>query len=165
MNLINNSKELVNEFKDFITKGNVIDLAVAVIVGGAFTSIVSSLVKDVITPLIALALRPFGGQPDFSKYAIGAHQVVEAAHKTMENGKEVLVPGKTVLEGGIMYGNFLNALVSFVIVAAVIFFGIVKPMATLKALAKKKEDEAPPPPPPADIALLTEIRDLLKSKS
>ena len=63
-----------------------------------------------------------------------------------------------------MYGNFLNAMVSFMIVAAVIFFGIVKPMARLKAMAKKKEDDAPPPPTPADIALLTEIRDLLKSK-
>jgi large conductance mechanosensitive channel len=67
---------LIKEFKDFITKGNVIDLAIAVIVGAAFTGIVNSLVKDVITPLIALALRPLGGQPDFSKYAIGAHEVV-----------------------------------------------------------------------------------------
>lgn len=142
---------LIKEFKDFITKGNVIDLAVAVIVGAAFTGIVNSLVKDVITPLIALALKPFGGEPDFSKYAIGAHKVVK--------------DGKEVLEGGIMYGNFLNALVSFLIVASVIFFGIVKPMAKLKAITQKKADEAPPPPPPADVVLLTEIRDLLKSKS
>ena len=151
MNLFKNSKELIGEFKDFITTGNVIDLAVAVIVGGAFTSIVTSAVKDVITPAIALVLKHFGGQPDFSKYAIGAHKVVAP-------------DGKIVLEGGIMYGNFLNALVSFMIVAAVIFFGIVKPLAKLKALAKKKEDDAPPPPPPADVVLLTEIRDLLKSK-
>jgi large conductance mechanosensitive channel len=64
-----------------------------------------------------------------------------------------------------MYGNFLNALVGFLIVAAVVFFGIVKPMTKLKALTKKKEDEAPPPPPPAEVVLLTEIRDLLKNKA
>jgi len=67
-----------------------------------------------------------------------------------------------VLEGGIMYGNFLNALVSFIIIAAVIFFVFVKPMAKLKAITEKKAAEAPPPPPPEEIKLLTEIRDLLK---
>ena len=142
---------LVSEFKDFTLKGNVIDLAVGVIIGGAFSGIVTSLVKDVITPLIAVVLAPFGGQPDFSKYAL-------FAHKSMKDGKEVL-------EGGIMYGNFLNALVGFVIIAAVIFFVFVKPMNHLKAVAAKKAGEAPPPPTPADVALLTEIRDLLKAKA
>lgn len=142
---------LASEFKDFTLKGNVIDLAVGVIIGGAFGGIVSSLVKDVITPLIAAVLAPFGGQPDFSKYAL-------FAHKGMKDGKEVL-------EGGIMYGNFLNALVGFVIIALVIFFVFVKPMNHLKAVAAKKAGEAPPPPPAADVALLTEIRDLLKAKA
>ena len=142
---------LISEFKDFTLKGNVIDLAVGVIIGAAFSGIVSSLVKDVITPLIALVLTPFGGQPDFSKYALFAHKVVK--------------DGKESLEGGIMYGSFLNALVGFIIIAAVIFFVFVKPMNHLKAIAAKKEEEAPPPPPPADVILLTEIRDLLKSKT
>ncbi len=151
MSLLQKSSGLVKEFKDFITKGNVVDLAVAVIIGGAFTGIVSSMVKDIITPIIALILRPIGGQPDFSKYALFAHVATDK-------------DGKQVLEGGIMYGNFLNAMVSFLIIAAVIFFGIVKPMAKLKALAQKKEAEAPPPAPTAEVVLLTEIRDLLKGK-
>ena len=143
---------LISEFKDFTLKGNVIDLAVGVIIGGAFGGIVSSLVKDVITPLIAAVLAPFGGQPDFSKYALFAHKVIAK-------------DGKETLEGGIMYGNFLNALVGFIIIAAVIFFVFVKPMNHLKAIAAKKAAEAPPAPPAADVALLTEIRDLLKNKA
>jgi len=139
---------IIKDFKEFITKGNVVDLAVGVIIGGAFGGIVTSLVKDVITPIIALILAPIGGQPDFSKYALFAHKAVK--------------DGKEVLEGGIMYGNFLNALVSFIIIAAVIFFVFVKPMAKLKALTEKKAAEAPPPPTPEEIKLLTEIRDLLK---
>jgi len=64
---------IIKDFKEFITKGNVVDLAVGVIIGGAFGGIVTSLVKDVITPIIALILAPIGGQPDFSKYALFAH--------------------------------------------------------------------------------------------
>ena len=141
---------LVKDFKDFVTKGNVVDLAVGVIIGSAFGGIVTSLVKDVITPIIALILTPIGGQPDFSKYALFAHKVTK--------------DGKEVLEGGIMYGSFLNALVSFLIIAAVIFLVFVKPMAKLKAVTERKAAAAPPPPTPPEIVLLTEIRDLLKKQ-
>jgi large conductance mechanosensitive channel len=137
---------MLKEFKDFVTKGNVMDLAVAVIIGGAFGKIVDSLVKDVITPVIGL----FGGQPDFSSIVIG--------------GKTVLKEGKEVIEGGIMVGNFLNAVIGFLILAAVIFFVFVKPMARLKALGAKPAAPAAPPEPPADVKLLTEIRDLLKPR-
>lgn len=122
-------KNLIDEFKAFILKGNVLDLAVGVMIGGAFGKIVDSVVKDLITPLIGM----IGGQPDFSSIKLG----------------------------GIMIGNFLNSLISFLILAAVVFFCIVKPASKLMA-AMKKEEAAAPPPPPADIALLTEIRDLLK---
>ena len=139
---------IVNEFKTFITKGNVVDLAVGVIIGGAFGKIVDSMVKDIITPIIGL----IGGQPDFSSIAIGAHKAVK--------------DGKEILEGGIMVGNFINAVVAFLILAAVVFFLLVKPMNKLMAAMKRGEEVAPaaPPAPAADVVLLTEIRDLLKSK-
>ena len=135
---------MLNEFKTFILKGNVLDLAVGVIIGGAFGKIVDSMVKDVIMPLVG----KIGGQPDFSSIAIGATKV-------MKDGKEVL-------EGGIMIGNFVNAVVGFLILAAVVFFVIVKPANALMSGMKKKEVAGPPPPPPEDVKLLTEIRDLLK---
>lgn len=135
---------MLDEFKKFILKGNVLDLAVGVIIGGAFGKIVDSMVKDVIMPLVGKV----GGQPDFSSIAIGATKV-------MKDGKEIL-------EGGIMIGNFLNAVVGFLILAAVVFFVIVKPANALMSRMVKKEDPGPPPPPPADVVLLTEIRDLLK---
>ena len=135
---------MLNEFKSFILKGNVLDLAVGVIIGGAFGKIVDSMVKDVIMPLVG----KIGGQPDFSSIAIGATKV-------MKDGKEVL-------EGGIMIGNFVNAVVGFLILAAVVFFVIVKPANALMSGMKKKEVAGPPPPPPEDVKLLTEIRDLLK---
>ena len=144
---------LLNEFKAFIMKGNVVDLAVGVIIGGAFGKIVESMVKDVITPIIGLV----GGQPDFSGIALWAHQAVDP--KTHE---AIMKDGKAVLEGGLMIGNFLNALIGFLIIAAVVFFAIIKPLNALQSMAKKKEAEAPPAPPAPDVALLTEIRDLLK---
>ena len=92
-------KNLVEEFKSFILKGNVITLAVGVIIGGAFGKIVDSMVKDIITPLIG----KIGGAPDFSGIAIGATKVVK--------------DGKEVLEGGIMIGSFINAAIAFLIMA------------------------------------------------
>ncbi len=142
---------ILGEFKAFISKGNVMDLAVGVIIGGAFSSIVTSLVKDVITPAIGM----LGAAPDFSQIAIGAHEV-------MKNGAAVLGPdGKPLLEGGIMIGNFLNSVVAFLILAAVVFFFIVKPMNAL--MAKMRKPDAPADlPPPEEIVLLREIRDSLK---
>ena len=122
---------LIQEFKAFALKGNVLDLAVGVIIGGAFGKIVDSVVKDIIMPLIGKV----GGQPDFSSIAIGATKV-------MKDGKEVL-------EGGIMIGNFLNAVVAFVILAAVVFFVIVKP--ATKLMAPKPAPPAPAGPPPATL--------------
>jgi large conductance mechanosensitive channel len=135
---------ILGEFKAFISKGNVMDLAVGVIIGAAFKSVVDSLVKDVITPIIGL----FGGAPDFSRFVIGGH--------------EVMVKGESVIQGGIMIGNFLNAVVSFLILAAVVFFFIVKPMNRLMATITKPAPAPVAPPTPEDVLLLREIRDSLK---
>ncbi len=124
---------MLKEFKAFAMRGNVVDLAVGVIIGGAFGKIVGSFIDDVITPL---ALKP----------ALEAANLTELAELTVF--------------GTVKYGNFLSAVINFVIVAFVLFL-IIKGM---NAATKKKEGLPPsaPPPPPADIILLTEIRDLLK---
>lgn len=122
-------------FKDFVLRGNVVDLAVGVIIGAAFGGIVDSMTKDIITPIIGAA----GGQPDFS----------------------------AIKAGPIGIGAFINAVISFLIKAAVVYFVIVKPFqALMEKLNKPAPAAAPavPPPPPADVVLLTEIRDLLKSR-
>ena len=120
---------IVSEFKDFISKGNVMDLAVGVIIGAAFSAIVTSLVSDVITPAL---LNP----------ALKAAQVSDLADL------------KT--DGGILYGKFLAAIISFLVIAFVIFLMV-------KGLNKMKKPEvAPPPAGPTQEELLTQIRDLLK---
>ena len=135
---------IASEFKEFIARGNVIDLAVGVVIGGAFGKIVSSLVEQVVMPPIGLIT----GGVDFSQLKI----VLKAAD---------LVAKKP--EVAIAYGAFLNTLIQFVIIAAVIFL-MVKAINSLK----RKEAEAPPAAPPAPTAsqaLLTEIRDLLARKA
>ena len=119
-------------FKDFILRGNVVDLAVGVIIGAAFGGIVDSMTKDIITPIIGM----MGGQPDFSAYKIGA----------------------------IGIGSFINAVISFLIKALVVYFVIVKPFAAL--LERLNPPPAPGEPPvPAEVKLLTEIRDTLKART
>lgn len=120
---------MLKEFKEFAMKGNVIDLAIGVVIGGAFGKIVSSLVDDVITPLI---LNP----------------ALKAAN--LSNIADLKI-------GAIKYGSFLSNVISFIIIAFVLFL-IVKGINA----SKKKEEAAPPPPTPEDIALLREIRDALK---
>ena len=134
------AKGFMAEFKKFISRGNVVDMAVGVVVGGAFTGIVNSLVKDVIMPVIGML---FGGI-DFSGL------------------KYVITPAEgDVAEAAIYYGNFIQNIVNFLLVAFAIFV-VVKAM---NSFHKKKEEAAPPPPPPDDpddVVLLREIRDLLK---
>jgi large conductance mechanosensitive channel len=102
-------KSLLREFKDFIMRGNVVDLAIAVVIGAAFGAVIAAFVKDLITPLIAA----IGGQPDFS-----------ALYFTVNNSKFLI-------------GDFINALISFLIIAAVIFFLVIKPLNAALALRKK----------------------------
>jgi large conductance mechanosensitive channel len=129
---------MIKEFKEFAMKGNVMDMAVGIIIGGAFGKIISSFVNDVLMPPIGLML----GGMDFSKLAL-----------TIKPGSEGVEP---VL---LKYGAFINVTIDFIIIAFAIFI-MVKAMNSLK----KKQEEAPaaPPEPPADVKLLTEIRDLLK---
>lgn len=106
---------MIKGFRDFILRGNVMDLAVAVVIGGAFGNIVNALVKDIITPLIAA----IGGQPDFSGIFF-----------TINNSK-------------FMIGDFLNALISFLIISAVVYFAIVLPMNRLLSKIKRGEKVDP----------------------
>jgi len=126
---------MFSEFKKFLLRGNVVDLAVAVVVGAAFTAVVNALVKDIITPLIAAV----GGKPNFENLTF-----------TLHNSK-------------FMYGDFLNALISFVIMAGVIFFFVVQPVNQLIKLAKRNEKPATPATDP-QLAVLEEIRDTLKEQ-
>ena len=137
---------LAKEFKEFISRGNVVDLAVGVIIGGAFGAIVGSLVKDVIMPPIGYMMSGI----DFSSLKIMiTPDVTDAAGKVTKAGV------------AISYGNFLNTVINFLIVAAVIFL-VVKGVNALK----RQEAEAPaaPPAPSAEEKLLTEIRDILAKR-
>lgn len=127
-----------DEFKKFAIKGNVIDLAVGIIIGAAFGKIVSSFVSDVIMPPIGLIL----GGIDFSNFAI----ILKEAEG---NNPAVLLK----------YGLFINTIIDFVIIAFAIFM-VIKGINSLKA--KEQEKPAVPAEPPAEVKLLTEIRDLLK---
>lgn len=124
---------MVQEFKEFAMRGNVVDLAVGVIIGGAFGKIVSSLIDDVVTPLL---LKP----------------ALDAAHL---NKLEELT-----IMGTVKYGNFLSATINFVIVAFVLFL-LIKAMNAAKK-KEQEAAPAAPPAPSAEEKLLTEIRDLLK---
>jgi large conductance mechanosensitive channel len=124
---------MLKEFREFILRGNVVDLAVAVVIGAAFSALVASLVADIFTPLIAAVF----GKPDFSALTF------------------------TVNGSKFSYGNFINALIAFLSVATVIFFFVVKPLNVLHE-RRGKDDDAPDPITLGDdIRLLTEIRDLL----
>ncbi len=134
---------MLKEFKEFAMKGNVVDLAVAVIIGGAFGKIVASFVKDVVMPPIGLLL----GGVNFTelKYILKPEEINDA--------------GETISAVAINYGLFIQNVVDFVIVAFVIFLAI----KGINASKKKEEAQpAPPPAPPKSEVLLEEIRDLLK---
>jgi len=151
--------KLLQDFRDFAIKGNMIDMAVGIIIGGAFGKIVTSLVSDIIMPPIGLLV----GGVNFTDWNIVLKQAV------IENGVEV-APALTL-----NYGNFLQVLFDFLIIAAAIFF-VIRALNRMKQLTKKKEAEAeekpaaPAEPAPAnrptqeELMLLTEIRDLLKNK-
>lgn len=142
---------MVNEFKAFIAKGNVMDLAVGVIIGGAFGKIVSSLVEDIIMPIVGAI---FGGF-DFSNYFLPLSSSVT----------EPTLAGARAQGAVLAYGSFLTVLINFLILAWIIFL-MVKAVNTLRAQVERKEaaGEAPAAAPPADVALLTEIRDILAKR-
>lgn len=144
-------KKVFKEFGDFIKRGNVIDLAVAVVIGGAFSSIVGSLVNDIIMPVISLLT----GGIDFTNLFISLNG---ESYATLA---EAQAAGASVLA----YGSFIQAIINFLIIAFVIFM-VVKAMNKLMNLKKKNEEEKPAPAPKSDeVVLLEEIRDLLKKKN
>jgi large conductance mechanosensitive channel len=132
---------ILSEFREFIARGNVVDLAVGVIIGGAFGKIVTALVEDVVMPPIGLLMSGV----DFSLM----NWVLKADNPATKVDEMV----------AIQYGAFLNTIIQFLIVAWVVFL-LVKAVNTLR---RAQAAEAPPPAPSAQEALLTEIRDLLKS--
>ena len=152
-------KKFFSEFKTFISRGNVVDMAVGVIVGGAFGKISTSLVNDVIMPAVSMLM----GGVDFTAWKVVLKEAV------MEMGADgVLV--ETAPEVAIKYGSLIAVIVDFLIIALSVFC-VVKLINSMKAKAeamKKKEEEeaAPPadPEPSAEEKLLCEIRDLLKNK-
>ena len=137
---------MMSEFKEFAVKGNVLDMAVGVIIGGAFGKIVSSVVSDILMPPIGLLM----GHMDFSSLFIPLSE--EAKGKS-------LAAAKAAGAATINYGVFLQTLLDFTILAFVIFM-VVKQMNRLK----KATPPGPPPAPPKEEVLLTEIRDLLKTQ-
>ena len=121
---------MIKGFKDFLMRGNLIDLAIAFILGAAFGDVVKAF-----TQIIMDVIGKVGGQPDFTQVAVG----------------------------GVNIGVFITAVVSFVVLSAILFFGVVKPYETVKNMGKKPTDDSATPPSSEE--LLTEIRDLLKAQS
>ena len=127
---------MIKEFREFLLRGNVVDLAVAVILGVAFGAVITSFVEDLLTPLLAAV----GGEPDFAALTFSI------------NGSRF------------RYGEFINAVISFLIIGAAVFFLVVKPVNAL--MARRKAGEEPEPEAVAeDVILLGEIRDLLKARA
>ncbi|MBN8442836.1 MAG: large conductance mechanosensitive channel protein MscL [Thauera sp.] len=139
----------VQEFKEFAMRGNVIDLAVGVIIGGAFGKIVDSLVKDVVMPIVGMLV----GGVDFGNLYVN---LSATAYETLEAAEKAGAPL-------IKYGVFINSIINFLIIAFAIFVAI-------KAINKLKRAEPPaaepePAPEPEDVKLLREIRDALKQRA
>ena len=149
---------LLKEFRDFAMKGNVIDLAVGVVIGTAFGKIIGSLVSNVIMPPLNLLTSKFG--VNFSDLAL---TITTEAPDLNADGSIKMVEGKPVMEirdyAILNYGPFIQSVVDFLLVAAALFL-VIKLMNTAKAKFEAKKDEAPAAPP-EDVALLREIRDAL----
>ncbi|MBD9373940.1 large conductance mechanosensitive channel protein MscL [Rhizobium sp. ARZ01] len=141
---------MLNEFKAFIARGNVMDLAVGVIIGAAFSKIVDSVVNDLVMPIVG-ALT--GGGFDFSNYFLPLSSNVTAS--TLAAARE---------QGAVFaYGNFITVLINFLILAWIIFL-MIRGVNRVRT-SMEKQEAAAAAPPPEDVQLLTEIRDLLKTRS
>jgi large conductance mechanosensitive channel len=142
-------EKMLKEFQEFISKGNVMDLAVGVIIGAAFGKIVDSLVNDIIMPIVGAI---FGGL-DFNNYFFGLSSAVTAV--TLAEAKK---------QGAVFaYGSFITVVLNFLILAWIIFI-MVKAVNNMRKRLEKEKPAPAPAAPPADVALLTEIRDLLAKK-
>jgi large conductance mechanosensitive channel len=128
--------KVFSEFKEFIARGNVIDLAVAVVVGGAFATVVNAIVEGILTPLIGMVISR-----DFSEMTF------------------------TINDSTFSYGIVINAVIYFLLVAAAIFFLVVKPINVLNERFRRGQEVPPASPPTDEAVLLAEIRDLLRAQS
>lgn len=138
---------MLKEFKDFIAKGNVMDMAVGIIIGAAFTAIVSSLVADLINPIIGLIT----GGIDFSNMFVN---LGEGEFASLQAAKDAGAPV-------FAYGSFITAIINFLIIAFVVFL-LVKMVNKVKDAASKKEEAAAAPAGPSELDVLMQIRDSLK---
>ncbi|MBQ6285747.1 MAG: large conductance mechanosensitive channel protein MscL [Bacilli bacterium] len=144
-------KKTFKEFKEFIQRGNVMDMAIGVIIGGAFGAIVTSLVNDIIMPLISLLT----GGVDFTNWFVALDG----------NKYETLEAAQTAGAATLNYGNLISVVINFIIVAFCIFL-VVKAINKLKNLKKKEEEAAEEAPTKSDeVLLLEDIRDLLKKQN
>lgn len=144
--------KLAKEFKAFISRGNVLDMAVGLIIGSAFTAIVNSLVGDLLMPVLGLIT----GKMDFSQLKLILQPATE---EILDEAGNVITPA--VAEISLNYGSFIQSIISFLLIALAVF-SLVKVLSKLQR--KKKEEPKPEPKPDPQIVLLTEIRDLLKEK-
>jgi large conductance mechanosensitive channel len=141
---------MLNEFKEFIARGNVIDLAVGVIIGAAFSKIVDSVVNDLVMPIAGAITGGF----DFSDYFLPLSSNVTAP--TLAAARE---------QGAVFaYGNFITVLINFLILAWIIFL-MIKVVNRVRSSIEREKAPQPAAPPPEDILLLSEIRDLLKQRA
>ena len=143
---------MMSEFKEFAMKGNVMDLAVGVIIGAAFGKIVDSAVNDLIMPVIGRIV----GKVDFKDLFIALSDIPAGVPATLDAVKKAGVPV-------LAWGNFLTIALNFIILAFIIFL-MVKAVNNLRRRLEAEKPAPPAAPPPADVALLTEIRDLLARK-
>ena len=156
-------KSLWKEFTEFAIKGNAMALAVGTIIGGAFSTITKSLTDDIIMPVVNIFL----GGTDFSQLKLQLPRLSPIYEDVLNEAGEVI--GQVEVPHYLTYGNFISAVINFLILAVVVFL-IVKGLNKLSEIGKKKEEEAAaaePPAPPApsnEEVLLAEIRDLLKDK-
>ncbi|MBL4591739.1 MAG: large conductance mechanosensitive channel protein MscL [Phycisphaerales bacterium] len=150
---------MVKEFKEFALKGNVMDMAIGIIIGGAFGLIIKSAIADLIMPIIGIP-----GKADFANLYFGLTEPVRIgmeAFAAENNGMAMTLDQAKELGPVFAWGNFITVAINFLILAFVIFM-MVKMMNKAKAKMEKEEEAAPPAAPAADLVLLGEIRDLLK---
>ena len=159
----NGKPSLFDEFKTFINKGNAMALAVGTIIGGAFSTITKSLTNDIIMPIVNIFL----GGTDFTELKVQLPRITPGYEEVLNETTGLME--KVEVPNYLTYGNFISAVINFLILALVVFW-IVKIVNKLSEIGKKKEEEAAaaePPAPPApsnEEVLLAEIRDLLKNK-
>jgi large conductance mechanosensitive channel len=152
---------ILKEFRDFAMRGNVIDLAVGVVIGSAFGKIISSLVSNIIMPPLNLLTSKFG-----VNFTDLAYKIKTEAPKLNPDGTMVMTDGKPVMEFQnypiLNYGPFIQSVVDFLLVAGAIFL-VIKALNTAKAKFEAKKEDTPAPPP-EDVVLLREIRDALAKR-